>query len=731
MFAELLLKNRRAAGLSQQQLAQLSGISVRALRELEHGRARAAQQRSAEVLADSLGLTGADHAEFLAMAHEGRRRRPTGNPNGSPALPPDLVGRQTELDWLRSVLLAGDDVAIVGQAGVGKTVMAAFAAHQLSEEFPDGCFAVDLRGMDERPLEVRTVFERLLRALGTSSAEIPTSVHGMESLYRSLLAQRRVLVVLDNAAAEPQVRPLMATVPGCRTLVTCRRRLAGLSGVRWLPLEPLAAAQANALLTAIAGEERVSAEPAEARELVELCGNLPLALRIAGDRLVTRPSWSLAHLVDQLRDERKRLTALSAGDLQVRSAFDLSYRGLSERARMVFRRLAVVPGADFGIELVRVATGLTEAEAFRHLDELLEASMVQETPVEGRFRFHDLLRIFAGERWAEEGTPAEHDQFRHAVLEHLLHMASAAGKLFLPAAESGGVFESADAARVWLDVEASNWIAALRYAGRKGWHREAVELAASMHWYSDDNWHRQPWEEIFRIGAAAAHELGDRSAEAKLLNFVGWALRVVKAFEPALDLHQQALRAAIEAGDRLEQMWALVHTGRIHQILGRPTVAMEMVEQGAKLSNEFDFWSEQVSVQYLFGSLLLAQGRAEDALEVLRSLHMRTQHYDLKKAVYRRRMATVLSEGVAQCLQALEQWEEATILFARCREDYTAIGALLFAAGAAHSEGRCWIALGEYLQADVALRFALATYGELETIAGRREEIQADLDGLP
>ncbi|KJK32971.1 transcriptional regulator, XRE family protein, partial [Lentzea aerocolonigenes] len=243
---------------------------------------------------------------------------------------------------------------------------------------------------------------------------------------------RKVLVLLDNAASEAQVRPFLAAAPGSRTLVTCRRTLAGLEGVRWLYLDPFDDGDAEALLEAVVGVDRVRAEPDVVGELVELCGNLPLALRIVGNRLASRPHWSLRYLVDQLRDERTRLTGLSAGDLQVRSAFEVSYRGLSPEGRVLFRRLAAVPGADFGVELAQVAGGLTESEAFGLLDELVDASMVLAGPVEGRFRFHDLLRLFARERWETEDDEADRSLTTEAVLDHLLDMATAAGERFSP-----------------------------------------------------------------------------------------------------------------------------------------------------------------------------------------------------------------------------------------------------------------------------------------------------------
>ncbi|MET0133437.1 MAG: NB-ARC domain-containing protein, partial [Kibdelosporangium sp.] len=393
-FGKLLLRYRRSARLSQAELASASGMSVRALRELEHGRTQGAQQRSAEVLAGALGLTGSERASFLLVARESRRRLPRGTETMALcALPPavmDLTGREAELERLRAEASAGGAVAVTGHPGVGKTALAVSAAHALSAEFPDGRLAVDLRGMDEQPVTARAALEKLLRALGVSPGQIPAVVDEQSNLLRMLVDGKRVLVLLDNAADEAQVRPLLVTGRGCLTLVTCRKRLAGLETVRWLALDPLTDAGAVGLLAGIAGTRRVAAEPRAAEELVELCGGLPLAVRIVGNRLATRPHWTLSYVAGQLRDERVRLSSLSAGDLQVRSAFEVSYRRLSPATRLLFRRLAVIPGADFGDELAAVASGAPAVGP--GLDELADASLLQATPVSGRFQFHDLIR---------------------------------------------------------------------------------------------------------------------------------------------------------------------------------------------------------------------------------------------------------------------------------------------------------------------------------------------------
>ncbi|KOV83954.1 NB-ARC domain-containing protein [Nocardia sp. NRRL S-836] len=734
-FGELLLRYRRDAGLSQQGLAERSGVSVRALRELEQGRARAAQRRSAEELADALGLGGDERAEFLQVAERARRRRPATSPPGPaemPPLPSHPVGRVADLDELQRLLRVNPTVAIVGQPGVGKTVLAAYAAHRLRDEFPDGCLAVDLRGMDERPLPVQVVFDRLLQALGTGAGNVPAVVDEQAGRYRALLEKRKVLVLLDNAASEAQVRPFLAAAPGSRTLVTCRRTLAGLEGVRWLYLEPFDDGDAEALLEAVVGVDRVRAEPGVVGELIELCGNLPLALRIVGNRLASRPHWSLRYLVNQLRNERTRLTALSAGDLQVRSAFEVSYRGLSPQGRRLFRRLAAVPGADFGVELAQVAGSLTESEAFELLDELVDASMVLAGPAEGRFRFHDLLRLFARERWEAEDDDADRSVTTEAVLGHLLDMATAAGTMFWPEEPGNEVFDSLDEARSWLEQERPSWLAALREAVRTGWHSEVLALAQAMHWYSDDRWQVVEWVEVFGAGVEAARALGDVTAEAQQLNFLGWAHSMVADTKAALEQHLLALGRAEVAGDRLERMWALAYASYYEYSQVDRARAMEHARESVELAASYDFWAVQLPVRYRFGALLLLDGQHEQALALTEALHeeavRRGRAGEATKP--RNRLTAILVEGMARCLHAMGRCDQAVPLFARSRVMQQEVGATGLAADAALWEGRCCIDAGAHDEARELLEYAWTVFDEL-AMPTRCADVESELARIP
>ncbi|MBP2337196.1 XRE family transcriptional regulator [Saccharothrix coeruleofusca] len=419
-FGQALLGHRRAAGLSQADLARATGMSVRALRELERGRAKSAQQRSVALLAEALALSGGERELFLALAEQGRRRR---NRPVDPAvlhslpLVTDLVGRERELRELNELSARSSTgvVVVTGPPGVGKTALAVAAAHQLVRNFPDGCLAIDLNGVGDRPVAPREALRRLLVALEVPGDRVPEGEDERAELFGVLLRERRVLVLLDNALDEAQVRPLLGAGPGGMTLVTCRRALSGLTAAHRMTLVPLTPASAVEVLASALGEDVRRTAPEAALELVSCCGNLPLAVRIAGNRLATRPHCSLAHFAEQLRDEEVRLNSLSAGDRQVRSAFEVSYRRLSPSARRVFRRLAAIPGDGFDAELAAAATGVPPSQVGAPLDELVEVSLLYRVP-EGRFRFHELIRLYAAEVLVDVEPVRTREELRDALL---------------------------------------------------------------------------------------------------------------------------------------------------------------------------------------------------------------------------------------------------------------------------------------------------------------------------
>ncbi|MGY5630847.1 BTAD domain-containing putative transcriptional regulator [Streptomyces sp. UC1A3] len=325
----------------------------------------------------------------------------------------DFTGRERELGQL----LAGAQrpsegtriVALDGMGGSGKTSLAVRASHQLAEAYPDGRLFINLRGYSpvEKPVQPSAALGALLRTLGVPDQRVPEDESGRTALWRATLAERRVLLLLDNALDAAQVLPLLPASPGCLVIVTSRARLVELDGAEWIHIGVMRPEDSTTLLAETLGDERAAAEPEAVAELAELCGQLPLALRIASARLCNRSRWTVQYLVDRLRDERRRLGELSAGDRSVAATIQLSYQMMEERHRTAFRLIGLHPGTDVDVQSVAALLGTDRWDAEDILERLLDVHLVQQQKM-GRYGLHDLVRSFA-QTLRTEGT-AEADR---------------------------------------------------------------------------------------------------------------------------------------------------------------------------------------------------------------------------------------------------------------------------------------------------------------------------------
>ncbi|MEV1246096.1 helix-turn-helix transcriptional regulator [Nonomuraea sp. NPDC049750] len=598
-FAEVLRRHRHAARLTLEQLAEASGVSDRTLSDMERGRSKGPQHRTVTALADALGLTDADRKQLVELAREGRLRDHWARPTGLCELPrsvDDFTGRVAELAWTGDLLRAGDAPGaagvrlITGSAGLGKTTLAVRAAHALRPDFPHGVFFLDLFGMSARPLPVDEALGMLLRALGIADQQIPGDVAGRASLYRSLLRDRLILIVLDNAASEEQVRPLLPGGGAGKALVTSRRLLAGLEGVRRLGLGPLPLLEATELLTGILKDRGASDEGSAVGQLARLCGGLPLALRITGNRLVSRPGWNAADLAARLTNEERRLDQLSAGDLKIATAFGLSYEQLAPSTRRVFRRLALVPGHSFEAALAAVVGGTSIEGAWDALDELVDLGLLQDS-TSGRYRFHDLVRLFARDRLREEEPAAEHDALTVTMTSWLLRTATTAGRWFEPTYGRPdrtdpdlADLSSPEKADHWLRVNADNWLGALRQAASIGRFAAVLDCAESMDWFSDRWMHAPHWYEVFTLGAEAAAVLGDPARQAAQLNMLAWVHLVPREdLKTTLRYTAQAIDLATRSGATTQIALAHHHAAGALRRLGRLDEAIASETQAAEI----------------------------------------------------------------------------------------------------------------------------------------------------
>jgi DNA-binding SARP family transcriptional activator/tetratricopeptide (TPR) repeat protein/DNA-binding XRE family transcriptional regulator len=473
-------------------------------------------------------------------------------PHMLPADLPDFTGREQELNLITELLTGTGDsadppvrwplVAVVGMAGVGKTALLVRAAQRLAPAYPAGQLYINLRGADDVPLRPADVMARFLRVTGVDGPSIPQDAASREDMYRSRTAQRRLLVVLDNASSAAQLRPLLPGGTDCSVLISARMRLTAREGARWIALDVLPSEQSLALLGRVAGPDRVRTDPAGAAEIIQLCGNLPLAVRIAGARLAEHPRWPTSRLTVPLRHERQRLDQLTVGDLAVRASLEFSYRELRPQARLLFRLLGLLDAPDFPARVAGAILGTPAAAGIGPLTQLVDANLIMETdPDEAgqlRYRFHDLVRLYARERAeAEDGPEVTDGAVRRALGAWLTLAERFAGEvpgpcvaLLAGCAERPDLGDLTDFAQVdplrWFDAEQSALRAGIHQACRSGLDELAHELAGSMEKYFDLRAMYEEWratnEEVLHLCQARGNSRGEAVMLRGLIDLRTW-----------------------------------------------------------------------------------------------------------------------------------------------------------------------------------------------------------------
>lgn len=553
--------------------------------------ALATYDRVRSALADQLGI---DPGERLRSAHlavlrqqDRQSRRATGWTaiQQAPAAPPDFVGRARELDRIRDALAAAGEepgtgsariVVIGGIAGVGKTALALAAAHRLRARYPDGQLYADLRGATTIAPEPMRVLGRFLRALGVPDRRIGTDEVEAASLFRSELADRRMLVLLDNARDADEIRLLMPGAGGSDVIVTSRRRLLGLAGATVVDLEPFDREESVTLIAATVGTRRTDADPGAAGALAEACGRLPLALRIASARLATRQAWTIGDLVLRLRDDHHRLAELSTGESSVLTSFQLSYSDLSVSAQRAFRLCSVHPGDDFGTDSTGVLLAMSESEAERVLEDLLEANMLMQYATD-RYRFHDLLglysrRLLADDAEADAACSRLHSWYAAAVTAAMEWVYPQLVRLGTHP-ERDTFFATEADALAWLDAELPALVAVVR--------RTAESADPALSWRITDQ--------------LRGYFLIRRQAD-------GW-----------LPAAEAGLAAATRAGDDVARTAMLISRGQALWAVGRDDEAMTDCLDGERLARATGWATAAAYLAHHIGWLYLEQGRLKDA----------------------------------------------------------------------------------------------------------------------
>lgn len=558
-------------------------------------------------------------------------------------LPGDVrgfVNRVVELERLEAVLTNQTEQAhavsilvLDGTAGAGKTSLAVHWAHRIHDQFPDGQLYVNLRGYDAgAPIRPEAALDQFLRAFSIRTDEMPAELETKAALYRSLVADRRLLIVLDNAATVGQVRPLLPGSSSCLVLVTSRSRLPGLAvrdGARRVSVDPLSEGDAIDLVRAVTNGYRVDDDSSELRELTRLCAQLPLALRIAAERAASRPRMPLAELIQDLRDESALWDALSTDDDEeasaVRTVFAWSYRALPAGTARLFRLLGLHPGPEFSVEAAAAMAASNVRDVRPVLHALTGAHLLEETGRD-RYQFHDLLRLYALDQAHQDESEQDQQAALGRTLNWYLHSARAATVRINPPVRIRDTdlapidseivpisFSDYEQASGWYDSERLNLIAATQAAANAGFYQIAWQIPAilgSIYGYRDAV---GTWLTAQRVALEATRRVDARHGEGLILETLGVQHRLAGRLQEASNHCRAALRNFQESGDRLGETRTLIELGLIYRRQRQLAEARQSFEHAMTISQEFGDQIQTALLRRNLGGIYFDSGEITEA----------------------------------------------------------------------------------------------------------------------
>lgn len=552
-------------------------------------------------------------------------------PSPSQLPPPvELAGRADALAAMDAAR-ASRVIVLTGPPGIGKTALAVHWGHGRREDFPDGALYEDLHGhAPDGPARPGEVLGRFLRALGVTPHQVPAELAELTALYRSLVIDKQMLVVLDDALTAAQVYPLLPPSAGSVAVVTSRWRLGGLAahGARVIQLDGLDSDAALDLLSRTLGDDRAHTEPHAARELVELCARVPLAVCVAGARLAARSRWPISEMVQALTEERRRLAALAMeDDMAVRPALDLSYRLLEPDAARMYRTMGLYPGTRFDSGVAAAAAHVPRSEARRVLGVLTDANLLDDAE-DGRYRFHDLTRLHAREMTEQRESDTDRGIVIRRMLDWFLAAVTSAGQTVTPYRHDQPRdvryppepvrFIDASSALEWLDTELPDVLAAARFAVDQGLPAMAWQLADAM-WplflYRGRHTERLEFD---RLGLAAAREDGDPLGEAKMLNRIGLAVMNLGQLDDADAYFREALAMWERMDNRYRVAGSLHRLGFVAAARGSPGEAIDWFTRALVAYRDLGVPREVALTLSDLGDTLTGAGRAAEAMTHLR-----------------------------------------------------------------------------------------------------------------
>jgi DNA-binding SARP family transcriptional activator/DNA-binding XRE family transcriptional regulator len=602
----------------------------------------------------------------------------------APAPPFDFIGRDVELDrvkWLLRYPPHGPGAppmvvcVISGMAGVGKTSLALQVARSVRSDFPDGQIYLDLRGADQRPVDVSYALARLLRALGVEGRAIPDDVDEAAALYRSVLTDRRVLVILDNARNAAQVRWLLPGPGGSAVLVTSRNRCVELDGASLVNLPVLDVDEALGMLAARIGRSRVKADRANARALVVACGRLPVALRVLANWLAVHPLRTLGDLLNRFADERSRITQLAIGDVAVTTSFELGHRELAPLPAEVFRSAALIPGASFTAAAVAALVPADEPAVRRALS-VLTAEHLLQADGDGRYRFHDLLRLYAARSAEQTQSPADRSAALGRLLTwYLIRTATAMQLVYaemvrLPVDVELGPspFPDTDAALAWLNEEIDNLIAGIEAAAAGPHRARAWQLADQLRGYFFVRRDAVAWLASGQAGLAAAEAAGDERAQAAMHQTIGQAYWAVGHSEPAREAYARGVAAAARSGWLVGEAYLSHNLGLVAAERGRLDEAEALYQRALRISTGPGFDHIRAVTLNDLGTMCQERGEFHEAVRYFEAA------LTINQRAARRQSSIVNRVNLGMVLRQLEDFDAARGHLTTALEHYSATG---------------------------------------------------------
>lgn len=650
-----------------------------------------------------------------------------------------FVGREGQLEALREALdperprmpLA---VCVSGLAGVGKTALVVKAGHKFHEWFPGGVLFIDLQGYDPRSrIGPEQALGFFLTALGIPEECVPPSQVEREALYRSMLADRAaepVLIVADNASTAAQVSPLLPSVGAHRLLITSRDKLSDVQGVRLVTLDVLGQDESLAMLDHVLSQAcpkdaRLFEDRDRAVELTRLCGHLPLALRIAAGQLAVDQDQPVAELVEALSDTRQRLAYLTSDDtLAVRSAFDLSYARLTPVQRRTFRLISLHPGLQLSTTAIEALTELSAGEARRNITALVRTHVLVPSGTRNWWGMHDLIRLYAAERAAQEETPIAREAAIERLLAHYVAMVTAVNQQVGLgwSSDKGGLFASRQHALDWTDIEWSNLTAVIALAARTNRHMHVCGLFYGLCCYIDRRRFHEGWITVCEQTINAARHLGARDAEGTAVMALGMAYSESGRFTDAAQKHAESLEIFRKLGIIQREGMALGNLGSAYRDMGMKEAAVDHYRQAITAFRKAADPAGEGQVLLQWGVVEHNEGKIEQAIshfrEAQRAFHQVGDPHGLATALHNLGSSLLGREG---------RWNESLQALVKAVDIYDEVGDSWGSAQALIALGIAYKRVGQPGQARTSWRDALRLTGQLDDSAARQIAEQTQL----